>query len=111
MLASLSFRRLASFPPDGLPYPVFYYRALVPWTYFSYALQMTTTSSSTISASLPRFIFRVSFFPFPPRFPAWWTSPSVCRPRHFHRPLTASAPTLAALCCARSSGFSPSSPL
>src|SRR2546430_3835558 len=43
MLAfTLFFGRLAKLPSDGLPYPVFYFAALVPWTYFSYALQMTT---------------------------------------------------------------------
>ncbi len=35
-------QRLAKLPSQGLPYPVFYFAALVPWTYFSYALQMTT---------------------------------------------------------------------
>jgi len=34
--------------------------------------------------------------PIPPRFPAWWTSPSASCPRHFHRCLR-HAPTLAAL--------------
>jgi len=33
---------LAKLPSQGLPYPVFYFAALVPWTYFAYALQMTT---------------------------------------------------------------------
>jgi len=44
MLAfTLFFGRLAKLPSEGLPYPVFYFAALVPWTYFSYALQMTTS--------------------------------------------------------------------
>src|SRR5216117_3243220 len=43
MLAfTLFFGRLAKLPSEGLPYPIFYFAALVPWTYFSYALQMTT---------------------------------------------------------------------
>ena len=43
MLAfTLFFGRLAKLPSEGLPYPVFYFAALVPWTYFAYALQMTT---------------------------------------------------------------------
>src|SRR5213595_3964207 len=42
MLAfTLFFGRLAKLPSEGLPYPVFYFAALVPWTYFAYALQMT----------------------------------------------------------------------
>jgi lipopolysaccharide transport system permease protein len=42
LVFTLFFGRLAKLPSDGLPYPVFYFAALVPWTYFSYALQMTT---------------------------------------------------------------------
>jgi len=36
------FGRLAKLPSDGLPYPVFYFAALIPWTYFAYSLQSTT---------------------------------------------------------------------
>src|SRR5947207_759328 len=43
LVFTLFFGRLAKLPSDGLPYPVFYFAALVPWTYFSYALQMTTS--------------------------------------------------------------------
>jgi len=39
---TLFFGRLAKLPSEGLPYPVFYFAALVPWTYFSYALQNAT---------------------------------------------------------------------
>src|SRR5262245_47345636 len=39
---TLFFGRLAKLPSDGLPYPVFYFAALVPWTYFSAALQNCT---------------------------------------------------------------------
>jgi lipopolysaccharide transport system permease protein len=42
LVFTLFFGRLAKLPSDGLPYPVFYFAALVPWTYFSYALQSTT---------------------------------------------------------------------
>ncbi len=40
---TLFFGRLAKLPSDGLPYPVFYFTALVPWTYFSTALQSCTS--------------------------------------------------------------------
>ncbi len=40
---TIFFGRLAKLPSDGLPYPVFYFAALVPWTYFSTALQNCTT--------------------------------------------------------------------
>jgi lipopolysaccharide transport system permease protein len=40
---SLFFGKLAKMPSHGLPYPVFYYSALLPWTYFSGALQQATS--------------------------------------------------------------------
>jgi len=40
---SLFFGKLAKIPSDGLPYPVFYFSALLPWTYFSGALQNATS--------------------------------------------------------------------
>lgn len=40
---TLFFGRLAKLPSDGLPYPVFYFAALVPWTYFAAALSSTTS--------------------------------------------------------------------
>ncbi len=39
---TLFFGRLAKLPSSGLPYPVFYFAALVPWTYFATALQVAT---------------------------------------------------------------------
>jgi lipopolysaccharide transport system permease protein len=41
---SLFFGKLARMPSEGLPYPIFYYTALLPWTYFSGALQNATNS-------------------------------------------------------------------
>src|SRR5437899_1934024 len=35
---TIFFGRLAKLPSQGLPYPVFYFAALVPWAYFSSAL-------------------------------------------------------------------------
>src|SRR5207302_1976231 len=42
LVFTLFFGRLAKLPSDGLPYPVFYFAALAPWTYFSTALTTTT---------------------------------------------------------------------
>ena len=39
---SLFFGKLAKIPANGLPYPVFYYCALLPWIYFAGALQSAT---------------------------------------------------------------------
>jgi lipopolysaccharide transport system permease protein len=41
---SLFFGKLAHIPSDGLPYPIFYYSALLPWTYFATSLQNTTNT-------------------------------------------------------------------
>ncbi len=39
---TLFFGRLAKLPSQGLPYPVFYFAAVVPWMYFSSSLQNAT---------------------------------------------------------------------
>jgi lipopolysaccharide transport system permease protein len=41
---SLFFGRLAKMPSNGLPYPLFFFAALLPWTYFSTALTNATNS-------------------------------------------------------------------
>ena len=41
---SLFFGRLANMPSDGLPYPIFSYAALLPWTFFASGLTRTTGS-------------------------------------------------------------------
>lgn len=44
LLFSLFFGRLAHIPSQGLPYPIFYYSALLPWMYFASALQSATNT-------------------------------------------------------------------
>jgi lipopolysaccharide transport system permease protein len=41
---SLFFGRLAKIPSDGVPYPIFSYAALVPWTFFANALNQSSNS-------------------------------------------------------------------
>jgi lipopolysaccharide transport system permease protein len=41
---SLFFGRLAHIPSGGLPYPIFYYSALLPWLYFATSLQNATNA-------------------------------------------------------------------
>jgi lipopolysaccharide transport system permease protein len=55
---TLIFGMLAKIPSDGLPYPVFYFCALLPWMYFAGAL---TTATNTI-VDQQRVITKV-FFP------------------------------------------------
>jgi lipopolysaccharide transport system permease protein len=41
---SLFFGGLAQIPSDGVPYPIFSYTALVPWTFFATGLSMSSNS-------------------------------------------------------------------
>jgi lipopolysaccharide transport system permease protein len=53
---SLFFGRLANIPSDGIPYPVFSYAALVPWTFFANGLSKASTSV-VLSATLIRKVY------------------------------------------------------
>lgn len=46
---SVIFGRLAKIPSDGIPYPIFSYAALVPWTYFQ--TSVTTSTNSLVANS------------------------------------------------------------
>jgi len=41
---TLFFGKLAHIPSEGLPYPIFYYSALLPWMYFAASLQNATNT-------------------------------------------------------------------
>lgn len=62
---SLFFGNLADVPSDDLPYPVFAYAGLLPWTFFAYALNQSS-NSMVASANLvskvycPRMIIPVA---------------------------------------------------
>jgi lipopolysaccharide transport system permease protein len=47
VIFTLFFGKLAGMPSDGIPYPVFAYAALVPWTYFSTSLSFSGNSLVT----------------------------------------------------------------
>jgi homopolymeric O-antigen transport system permease protein len=44
LVFSLFFGRLAKVPSDGVPYPIFAFAALVPWTFFSNGLSQSSNS-------------------------------------------------------------------
>ncbi len=44
IIFSIIFGKLAKIPSDGIPYPIFSYTALVPWTYFATAMTKSTQS-------------------------------------------------------------------
>src|SRR5437870_840038 len=54
---TIFFGRLAKLPSNGLPYPVFYFAALAPWTYFSTAL----TNATNVVVENQRVITKVYF--------------------------------------------------
>src|SRR6202795_3424264 len=54
---TIFFGRLAKLPSQGLPYPVFYFAALVPWAYFATAL----TGCTSIVVSNQHVITKVYF--------------------------------------------------
>jgi lipopolysaccharide transport system permease protein len=50
VVLTIFFGKLARVPSEGIPYPIFAYSALVPWTYFVNVL--TQSSNSDISSAL-----------------------------------------------------------
>jgi len=63
LLFTLIFGRMAHMPSDGIPYPIFCYCALVPWTYFSTVLSTASTSLTTNSALIEKVYFPRVFLP------------------------------------------------
>lgn len=65
MVFSLFFGKLAGIPSDGVPYPIFSFTALVPWTFFAYGLNQSS-NSLVASANLiqkvyfPRLVIPIS---------------------------------------------------
>jgi lipopolysaccharide transport system permease protein len=53
---SLFFGKLAKIPSDGIPYPIFAYSALVPWTFFASGLN-NSSNSLVGSANLIRKVY------------------------------------------------------
>ncbi|MCC6454726.1 MAG: ABC transporter permease [Caldilineaceae bacterium] len=51
------FGRLAQISSDGLPYPIFNFAALVPWTFFAYALSQASNSLVSSSDILKKVYF------------------------------------------------------
>ena len=58
IIFSVVFGGLAKIPSDGIPYPIFSYAALIPWTYFS-----ATMNASTQSLISGKGIFTKVYFP------------------------------------------------
>ena len=56
VIFSLFFGRLANIPSDGVPYPVFSFAALVPWTFFANALSQAS-NSLVVNANMVKKIY------------------------------------------------------
>lgn len=63
---SIVFGRLANVPSDGIPYPLFAYAGLIPWTYFSNALNASGSSLVSSSAIFTKVYFPRIFIPLTP---------------------------------------------
>jgi lipopolysaccharide transport system permease protein len=57
VIFSLFFGRLANIPSDGVPYPVFSFTALVPWTFFANALNQASNSLVTNANMIKKIYF------------------------------------------------------
>lgn len=67
---TLFFGKLAKIPSDGLPYPVFSYAALLPWTYFATAMSSSSNSLVGSQNLLTKVYFPRLTIPFASVLPA-----------------------------------------
>jgi len=61
---SLFFGRLADIPSDGIPYPIFSYAALLPWTFFANGLMQSSNSLVGSSSLISKVYFPRLIVPF-----------------------------------------------
>ena len=57
LVFSLIFGTLAGLPSDGVPYPIFLYAGMLPWTFFSSALVSSTNSLLSHASLLSKIYF------------------------------------------------------
>jgi lipopolysaccharide transport system permease protein len=57
IIFSIFFGRLAKIPSDGVPYPIFAYAALVPWTFFAHSLTQASNSLVTSGNMIKKVYF------------------------------------------------------
>lgn len=66
LIFSFVFGKLAAVPSDGIPYPIFSYAALIPWTYFSNTLNASGSSLITNSSVFTKVYFPRLIIPLTP---------------------------------------------
>jgi len=54
---TIFFGRIAKIPSDGAPYPIFFYAALLPWTYFANAVSLSSNSLVASSNMIQKVYF------------------------------------------------------
>ena len=64
LVFTLFFGRLAKMPSGGLPYPVFYYSALLPWLYFAASLTQATNTIVENEKVITKLYFPRMILPF-----------------------------------------------
>ncbi|HEU4365902.1 MAG TPA: ABC transporter permease [Candidatus Krumholzibacteria bacterium] len=63
VIFTLMFGRMAGIDSEGVPYPVFSYAALVPWTYFQYAVTLSGNSLVANSKLISKVYFPRAIIP------------------------------------------------
>lgn len=63
VLFTILFGKFAKLPSDGLPYPLFYYSGLLPWTYFAATLTMASNSVVSNVSLVTKVYFPRMFLP------------------------------------------------
>lgn len=66
IIFSIVFGKLAAVPSDGIPYPIFSYAALIPWTYFANTLNASGSSLITNSSVFTKVYFPRLIIPLTP---------------------------------------------
>jgi lipopolysaccharide transport system permease protein len=66
LVFSVVFGKLAGVPSDGIPYPIFSYAALIPWTYFANTLNASGSSLITNSSVFTKVYFPRLIIPLTP---------------------------------------------
>jgi homopolymeric O-antigen transport system permease protein len=70
LVFTLFFGKLAKIPSSGLPYPIFYYAGLLPWTYFATALGGATSTVVDHQYTITRVYFPRLILPLAAVLPA-----------------------------------------
>ncbi|RYD59422.1 MAG: ABC transporter permease [Sphingobacteriales bacterium] len=66
LVFTIVFGKLAGVTSDGIPYPLFSFSALVPWTYFSNAMNASSSSLISSSSLLGKVYFPRIYIPLTP---------------------------------------------